>query len=73
MKIALTTVMEDDGGVSNVVPFWRHYYCWSWHHPRDVPGENLGLGLLESDDDNIFDVVFPPWGIILEQLLTGGA
>ena len=45
MKIALTTVMADDGGVFDVVSLSRHHRC-SWRNQaRDAPGETLDLGL----------------------------
>ena len=45
MKIAPTTVMADDGGVCDVVPFSRHRCGKSRHHARDAPRETLDLGL----------------------------
>lgn len=73
MKIAPTTVMADDGGVCDVVPFSRHRCGKSRHHARDAPRETLDLGLSGSDDGDIFDVVLPSGGIVLEQVLTGRA
>lgn len=69
VKIAPTTVMADDGGVCDVVPS-KHHCCRLRNH---APGETLDLGLPGSDDDDIFDGVFPPGGIVLEQMLTGRA
>ena len=45
MKIALTTVMTDDGGVFDVVSLSRHHRCSLRHQARDAPGETLDLGL----------------------------
>ena len=45
MKIAPTTVMADDEGVSDVVPLPRHRCCSLRHQARDAPGETLDLGL----------------------------
>jgi hypothetical protein len=45
VKITPTTVMADDGGVCDVIPFSRHRCCRSRHHARDALGETLDLGL----------------------------
>ena len=45
VKIALTSVMVDDGGIYDVVPFSRHRRCRSWHPTRDAPGKTLDLDL----------------------------
>ena len=45
VNITPTLVMEDDGGVYDVVPLLRHR-CWrSWHPTRDAQGETLDLDL----------------------------
>ena len=36
VKIAPTTIMADDGSVCDVVSFWRHRCCRSWHPARDL-------------------------------------
>ena len=41
VKIASTSVMADDGGVYDVVPFSRHHCCRSRHHTRDPLRETL--------------------------------
>ena len=45
VKITSTSVMADDGGVYDVVPFSRHRCCRSWHPTRDAPEETLDLDL----------------------------
>ena len=57
-------VLADDGGVSDVVPFWRHRRCRSHQPDREVPGETLDL--LGIERWRCFCVVVPFQGIILE-------
>ena len=45
MKIALTSVMADDGGVFDIVSLSRHRRCSIRHLARAAPGETLDLGL----------------------------
>ena len=45
MKIAPTSVMADDGGVSDVVSFLRHHRCSLRHQAWGASGETLDLGL----------------------------
>ena len=71
VKTAPTTVMADDGGVCDVVPFSRHRCCRSWHPTRDAPGETLKSRSTGSIDDGTFVAVVAPEGIVLEQVLVG--
>lgn len=48
VKIDPTTIMVDDGGVSDVGSLSRHHTCRLRHHARVIPGGTLDLGLLDQ-------------------------